>query len=286
MKVLITGGYGMLAQDMIREFESRGFVVIAKDADTLDILDRPTLVSQTVEIAPDVIVNCAAWTQVDAAEDDEAGAFALNAIGVQNLASAANTAGARLVHLSTDYVFDGSQETPYQADQSVSPLGAYGRTKAAGEWAAQAGSDDATIVRTAWLYGAGGKCFPKTIARVLKENGKAGVVDDQFGAPTWTGDVARVTADLVEKQAPGGIYHATSSGQTNWFEFTREIAKTIGVDPDVVEPVSSTDFAAKAPRPANSVLGHDSLVEVGVEPIGDWQERWGAAAPEVLPELL
>ncbi len=282
MKVLVTGSYGMLAQDLMQEFLSRGHEVVGEDRDTLDILDLPQLRSRVAEVKPDVVVNCAAWTNVDAAEENEPGAFTLNAVGPQNLALACNEADARLLHVSTDYVFDGQGEQPYQGDDPVSPLGAYGRTKAAGEWAARTNAPDTLILRTAWLYGAGGNCFPKTLANVLQKNGKASVVNDQSGQPTWARDVARVAADLVESEAPAGVYHATSSGETTWWGFTRQIAKTLGMDPDVVAPVSSEEFVRPAPRPTYSVLGHDSLIRVGVEPIGDWSERWQEAAPLVL----
>ncbi len=282
VKVLITGGYGMLAQDVIRELESRGVEVVAADKDTLDILDLPALSERLQLEKPDALVNCAAWTAVDAAEENEAGAFLINAVATQNLARAVTKVGARLVHISTDYVFDGESETPYQAADPVSPLGAYGRTKAAGEWAARCEAPDTLIVRTAWLYGRGGNCFPKTLARGLEKNGSANVVDDQHGQPTWTGDVARIIADLLETNAPAGIYHATSSGQTTWWGFTRAIAESIGIDPEVVKAVTSEEFVRTAPRPTHSVLGHDSLVEVGIEPIGPWDQRWQIASEEVL----
>ncbi len=282
MKVLVTGSYGMLAGDVIQELVSRGHEVIGEDRDTLDILDLPGLSSRVADLKPDVVINCAAWTNVDAAEENEAGAFSLNAVGPQNLAIACSKAGSRLLHISTDYVFDGQGDRPYQADDPVSPLGAYGRTKAAGEWAARTNAPDTLILRTAWLYGAGGNCFPKTLANVLQKNGEASVVNDQSGQPTWTCDVARVAADLVESAAPAGVYHATSSGQTTWWGFTRAIAETLGMDPDIVAPVSSEEFVRPAPRPAYSVLGHDSLVHAGVKPIGDWRERWEEASAQVL----
>lgn len=283
MKVLITGGYGMLAQDVIRELEGRGTEVVAEDKDTLDILDLPALQARLEEVKPDAVVNCAAWTAVDAAEENEAGAFLINAVAAQNLARAVAKTGTRLAHISTDYVFHGDGHDPYQAADPVNPLGAYGRTKAAGEWAVRADAPNSLIVRTAWLYGRGGKCFPKTLANVLENNGKARVVTDQLGQPTWTGDVARIIADLLESNAPGGTYHATSSGETTWWGFTRAIARSLGMDPEVVEPITSDELpASSAPRPSYSVLGHDSLREVGVEPIGGWDQRWDVASNEVL----
>ena len=281
MKWLVTGAAGMLAQDVIAEAEARGHQVIAATRADADLLDAPAIEALVKAERPDVVVNCAAWTGVDAAEDHEAEAFAANATGVQNLARAARDIDAKLVHVSTDYVFDGKQETPYAAEEPLNPLGAYGRTKAAGEWAAQSNCPNTFIVRTAWLFGAGGRWFPKTLARVLKETGSAKVVNDQHGQPTWTADVARIIADLVNT-APPGIYHATSGGVTTWWGFTCEIASSIGVSPEVVEPIGSDAFPSPAPRPTWSALSHDTLVKSGVAPIGRWEERWHEAAKAVL----
>jgi dTDP-4-dehydrorhamnose reductase len=229
----------------------------------------------------DVVVNCAAWTAVDDAETHEAEAFAVNATGAANLARATAAAGARLVHVSTDYVFDGAATEPYPEDAPVRPRSAYGRTKAAGEWAVRAEAPDAVVVRTAWLYGAGGRCFPKTIARAAGQRDRLSVVDDQTGQPTWTVDLADLVVRLMAARAPGGIYHGTSSGQVTWWGFAREVVAAAGL----ATPVDTTTSAAyqlPAPRPAYSVLGHDRLREVGVEPIGDWADRWKTAAPAVL----
>ncbi len=229
----------------------------------------------------DVVVNCAAWTAVDDAETHEAEAFAVNATGAANLARAAAVAGARLVHVSTDYVFDGDGTEPYPEDAPVSPRSAYGRTKAAGEWAVRAESADAVVVRTAWLYGAGGRCFPRTIARAAGERDRLSVVDDQTGQPTWTADLADLIVRLVAARVPGGIYHGTSSGQVTWCGFARQVVAASG-HPTPVDATTSAAYQLPAPRPAYSVLGRDQLHEVGVEPIGDWAERWNAAAPTVL----
>lgn len=284
MKVLVTGSYGMLAQDVISELQGRGHEVLSHDKDTLDILNPEAVEAALQDSSPDLLVNCAAWTAVDAAEENESIAFTLNAVAVQNLARAANNAGVRMVHVSTDYVFDGCQTVPYQADDPINPVGAYGRTKAAGEWAARTEAPDALIVRTAWLYGAGGNCFPRTLASLLRKNGTAKVVNDQFGQPTWARDVARVIVDLAEANAPAGIYHATSSGQTTWFDFTKSIAESVGLNTDVVKPTTSAEFSRPAPRPTWSVLGHDSLRDAGIPVIGDWKERWSEAAPVVLAD--
>lgn len=280
MHWLVVGAAGMLGTDLVAMLRERGERVSEVDRPVLDITDAVATAS-AVEGA-DVVVNCAAYTAVDAAEENEAAAFAVNAVGAGNLARATARAGARLVQISTDYVFDGSATEPYPADAPVAPRSAYGRTKLAGEWAVRAGTADHLVVRTAWLYGAHGSCFPRTIARVARERGGLDVVDDQVGQPTWTVDLADLVVRLVEARVPSGTYHGTSSGQTSWHGFARSVVDSAGLDPAIVRPTTSQGFVRPAPRPAYSVLGHESLRDVGVVPIGDWRERWDAAAGAVL----
>ncbi|MBO9570202.1 MAG: dTDP-4-dehydrorhamnose reductase [Cellulomonas iranensis] len=280
MRWLVTGARGMLGQDLVARVRADGHEVVALDRDELDITDGAAVLDAVAGF--DVVANCAAWTAVDDAETREAEAFAVNAVGPQALARAAVRHGARLVQVSTDYVFDGHATDPYAEDGFAAPRSAYGRTKLAGEWAVRAAGADHLILRTAWLYGAGGSCFPKTIARVARERGSLDVVDDQAGQPTWTVDVADLAVRLVDGGAPAGTYHATSSGRTTWCGFARAVVAAAGLDPQIVRPTTSEGAARAAERPAFSVLGHDALRAVGVEPIGDWQQRWAAAAPEVL----
>ena len=231
----------------------------------------------------DVVVNCAAWTAVDLAESHEDEAFEVNAVAAGRLARAAYDAGALVVQVSTDYVFDGDGRSPYAEDAPLRPRSAYGRTKAAGESAVrEAAPGRHLIVRTGWLYGANGSCFPRTIARVARESGALDVVDDQVGQPTWTRDVADLVVRLVQADAPSGAWHATSGGETSWYGFAREVVAAAGLSPEIVRPTDSTAFRRDAVRPAYSVLGHDRLVEHGIEPIGPWQDRWAVAASEVL----
>ncbi len=171
---------------------------------------------------------------------------------------------------------------PYAEDAPVAPRSAYGRTKLAGEWAVRASGADALVVRTAWLYGAGGRCFPRTIAGALRQRDGLDVVADQVGQPTWTADVARVVLDLVRAHAPAGTYHATSGGQGTWHDLAQAVARATGADPERVRPTTSEQFVRPAPRPAYSVLGHEALRAAGVEPIGPWQERFEVAASSVL----
>lgn len=276
---VVFGAAGMLGQDVVGAAQAAGHHVTALRRADLDITDASAV--QDAVAGHDVVVNCAGWTAVDDAETHEADAFAANATGAAHVARAAATSGVRMVHVSTDYVFDGDGSEPYPEDAPVSPRSAYGRTKVAGEWAVRALAADSLVVRTAWLYGAGGRCFPRTIARVAGERDRLSVVDDQTGQPTWTADLADLIVRLVGAGAPGGIYHGTSSGQVTWHGFACEVVAAAGR----VTPVDTTTSAAyqlPAPRPAYSVLGHDRLRAVGVEPIGDWADRWKAAAPTVL----
>ncbi|MDR7382065.1 dTDP-4-dehydrorhamnose reductase [Promicromonospora iranensis] len=276
---VVLGAAGMLGQDVAAVAAAAGHEVTGLRRSDLDITDASAVLDAVA--GHDVVVNCAAWTAVDEAETHEAEAFAANATGSAHVARAAAASGTRMVHVSTDYVFGGDGTTPYPEDAPVSPRSAYGRTKVAGEWAVRALAPDALVVRTAWLYGAGGRCFPRTIARAAGERDRLSVVDDQTGQPTWTADLADLIVRLVAAETPGGVYHGTSSGAVTWCGFAREVVAAS----DHQTPVDATTSAAyqlPAPRPAYSVLGHDRLREVGVEPIGDWAERWKAAAPVVL----
>lgn len=281
MRWLVTGAAGMLGADAVALLTERGHAVTATTQHELDILDEDAAVAAVA--GHDLVLNCAAWTAVDDAEHQEAAAFEVNAVGPAILARAARRHGARLVHVSTDYVFDGHASEPYPAEAPLRPQSAYGRTKAAGEWAVRAELPEAhIIVRTAWLYGVGGGCFPKTIARVAREKGAVSVVEDQLGQPTWSQDVADLVERLIGAHAPSGSYHATSSGQASWFEFAQAVCDSAGLGADVVSPTTSAEFVRPAPRPAYSVLAHDSVEKAGVTPIGDWRERWQVAAGAVL----
>lgn len=279
---LVTGGQGMLARDVVTAAKAAGHLVDAPDRERLDITDEAALA--TAFASADVVVNCAAFTDVDGAEDKRAEAFALNAVAPGVMAQTAVSADATFVHISTDYVFSGDATAPYPADAPRSPRGVYAESKAEGEQAVVDANPDAVIVRAAWLYGAGGRCFPTTIARLARERGHVKVVDDQRGQPTWTADVARVIVDLVAAQAPGGAYHATAGGECSWYEFARAVIAADGSGA-TVEPCTTAAFPRPAPRPAYSVLAHDSLAAVGVEPIGAWEQRWAAASAEILATL-
>ena len=281
MKWLVTGARGMLGSDVCTTLAERGIEHTPVGRDELDLTDDDAVVRALVGHA--VVVNCAAWTAVDLAETHEDEAFEVNAAAAGRLARAAYDAGALVVQVSTDYVFDGDARSPYAEDAPLRPRSAYGRTKAAGESAVrEAAPGGHLIVRTGWLYGANGSSFPRTIARVARERGSLDVVDDQVGQPTWTRDVADLVVRLVQAGVPSGAWHATSGGETSWYGFAREVVAAAGMSPEIVRATDSTAFRRDAVRPAYSVLGHDRLVEHGIEPIGPWQDRWAVAASEVL----
>lgn len=279
MRWLVTGAGGMLGTDLVDRLGAEHEVRAAGRAD-LDVTDPDAVRAAVVDV--DVVVNCAAWTAVDDAEEQEPAAFTLNAVAPQLLARAAASAGARTVQISTDYVFDGHAGSPYAEDAPLAPASAYGRTKAAGEWAVRAEAPDHLLVRTAWLYGANGSSFPRTMAGLARERDELSVVADQVGQPTWTADVADLVVRLVEAAAPAGTYHATSAGEVSWHGFARAVVESVGKDPGMVRETTSAAFVRPAPRPSYSVLGHEALRRAGVTPIGDWRARWAAAAPAVV----
>jgi len=278
---MVTGAKGMLGTDAVALIRDRGHDVTGVDLGDLELTDGDAVRAALADV--DVVLNCAAWTAVDDAEAQEETALLVNGTIPAVIAGAAADAGSRLVHISTDYVFAGDATSPYAEDAPTAPRSAYGRTKDAGEKEVRAALPDAhLVVRTAWLYGAHGACFPKTIARVAAERGAISVVDDQVGQPTWTRDVADLVLRLVEADAPTGTYHATSSDQTSWFGFAQRVVEAAGLDPAIVTPTDSEAFQRPAPRPAYSVLGHEALDRIGIAPIGSWEQRWAEASAEVL----
>ena len=272
----------MLGQDLVAALhESPGaHEVTAVDRDVLDIIDPDECLAAVS--GHDVVVNVAAWTAVDDAETHEAQAFSVNAVGAANLARACSAAGARMLQVSTDYVFSGDASSPYAEEASLAPRSAYGRTKAAGEWAVQSLCPQSWIVRTAWLYGAHGPNFVKTMARLASERDTVLVVDDQRGQPTWTVELAHAIVGLVEAQAPFGTYHGTSSGETTWFGFAQAIFAGLGLDPARVRPTTSDKFPRPAARPANSVLGHEAWTRASLAALPDWRVALSEALPTVV----
>ena len=283
---LVTGAGGMLGSDLVAALADRGEPVSGMDRASLDVTDGAAVADAIASARPDVVVNCAAWTAVDDAEASEEQALAVNAGGAAVLAAAcagSGGSGTRLVQVSTDYVFAGDAGRPYAEDDVPAPRTAYGRTKLAGERAVLSRlPGSGYVVRTAWLYGAHGPNFVKTMIRLSGQRPAVDVVDDQRGQPTWTTDVARQIIALIDSAARPGIYHATSGGQTTWCGLAREIFELLGADPSRVRPVPSSAFPRPAPRPAYSVLGHGGWSGLGIAPIGDWRAALHDAFPGIL----
>ena len=274
-RFLITGAAGMLGQDLQKVLAGREVSALRRS--DLDVTDRDAVFAAVA--GHDVVINAAAYTKVDDAEAHEDEAYAINAIGTENLALAAKKHGARLVTVSTDYVFDGEGTSPYEENAPRDPINAYGRTKAAGEELAFAAHPDGTyVVRTAWLYGAGGPNFATTMLRLAASHDTLTVVDDQRGQPTWTGDLAERIVAMVDSNAPAGIYHGTNSGEATWFDFARAVFSQAGLDPDRVAPTDSAQFVRPAARPTYSVLGHAAWHSAGLPPMRAWTEALADAA--------
>jgi dTDP-4-dehydrorhamnose reductase len=275
MRYLITGTGGMLGQDLAAVLAGQDVVALTRAE--LDITDLDSVRAAVRGVG--TVINAAAYTRVDDAESEEATAFAINATGAGNVALAAAEAGATLVHYSTDYVFDGTATTPYPENHPTHPVTAYGRTKAAGErLVLERGPERTFLLRTAYLYGANGPNFTRTMLRLAADRETVNVVTDQVGQPTWTADVAALTLALLGSDASPGIYHATNSGSASWFEFARAIFETAGLDPERVLPTDSAHYVQRAPRPAYSVLGHAAWAREGLPEPRDWREALRAAA--------
>ncbi|MFC8513678.1 dTDP-4-dehydrorhamnose reductase [Streptomyces sp. NPDC057257] len=282
MRWLVTGAAGMLGRDTVEELLRRGEDVTGLDHAALDITQPLAVEGALAGHRPEIVVNCAGYTAVDDAETDEDRALRINGDGPRHLARACAAHGARLIHVSTDYVFAGDATTPYPEDHPAAPRTAYGRTKLAGERAvAEELPTSSAIVRTAWLYGVHGRSFVRTMIDLESRRDTLDVVDDQRGQPTWSADVAARLADLGPHLARGasGVFHATSTGEASWYELAREVFDGLGADPERVRPVGSGAFPRPAPRPAYSVLAHGRWQELALPPLRDWR----AALHEALP---
>ena len=275
-RILLTGAGGMLGHDLVATFVDAD--LDARTREELDITDAEA-VARAVE-GVDVVINAAAYTKVDDAETEGELAFAINADGPRNLASACKAHGARFIHVSTDYVFDGNATTPYPEDTPRNPASVYGKSKASGEEAIESEHPDGSIIiRTAWLYGQHGPNFPRTMLRLAQSHDTVTVVTDQVGQPTWTKDLAGWIRSLVDSDNQSGVFHGTNSGQTSWFEFAREVYRLGGLDAERIQPTTSDEFPRPAPRPAWSVLGHDAWGKAGLPEPRDWREALTEAFP-------
>ena len=273
MKFLITGANGQLGQELQKLLRERELDFVAFDSTQLDITSREAVLATFEAIKPDVILHAAAYTKVDLAEDDGREVnWQVNVNGTKNVADAAKKIGAKVVAVSTDYVFDGTQNNDYVETDPVNPQNAYGRAKLAGELAVTESGADAYIVRTSWVFGEFGNNFVYTMQRLATTHPKLTVVNDQLGRPTWTRTLAEFMLHLVDVKATYGVYHLSNTGTTTWFDFAREILKNTDVD---VAPVTSAEFPQKAYRPRHSVMSLDKAESTGFE-ILNWREALNA----------
>lgn len=270
MRVLVTGVKGQLGHDVMNELAKRGYEGIGVDVEEMDITDAEAVEKVMRKANADKVVHCAAWTAVDAAEDQEEICRKVNAQGTENIARMCKELDLPMIYLSTDYVFDGEGTRPWEPDDERHPLNVYGQTKYEGELAVEKYLDKYYIVRIAWVFGLNGKNFIKTMLNLAKTHDTLTVVNDQTGSPTYTYDLARLLVDMLETDKYGR-YHATNEGLCTWYEFAQEIFRQAGVDVKVV-PVSSEKFAAKAKRPHNSRMNKEKLSQMGFERLPAWQD--------------
>ena len=280
MKVLVTGAKGQLGTDLMNELEKRGIESIGVDVQEMDITDREACMRVISESKADAVIHCAAYTAVDAAEDNVDLCRKINGEGTRNVALACQATGAKMMYISTDYVFDGPGTRPWEPDDNRSPLNVYGQTKYEGELAVEELVEKFFTVRIAWVFGVAGKNFIKTMLRLGKERGAVSVVDDQVGSPTYTYDLARLLVDMIQTDYYGR-YHATNEGFCSWYGFACEIFRQAGMDEVKVTPVSSDQFPVKAVRPANSRMSKAKLAENGFEPLPTWQDALGRFLKEI-----
>lgn len=269
MKVAVTGANGQLGQDVVIELTNKGHEVFAADRSILDITDETAVKNYIEKVKPEVILHCAAYTNVDKAEEDEDTAYQVNALGTKYLAQAASVVGSKMIYVSTDYVFDGTSTSPYEVDHPTSPLGVYGKTKLAGEQFIAENLYQHFIVRTSWVYGTKGNNFVKTMVRLGQERESIGVVHDQVGSPTYTVDLARFMLSLMETEKYG-IYHASNTGVCSWYEFAVEIFNQSKIKVEV-NPLTTEEFPRPAARPKYSVLSKSKITEEGFEQLPDWR---------------
>lgn len=279
MKVFVTGVKGQLGYDVMNELEKQGLEGIGVDIDEMDITDADQVNKVIKEAAPDAVIHCAAYTAVDAAEDNEEICRKVNAQGTENIAKVCEELDIKMMYISTDYVFNGQGERPWEPDDEREPLNVYGQTKYEGELAIEEHVKKFFTVRIAWVFGVNGKNFIKTMLNLGKTHDHLTVVDDQTGSPTYTYDLARLLVDMIQTDKYGR-YHATNEGLCTWYEFACEIFKQAGMDVSVA-PVSSDEYPAKAKRPSNSRMDKSKLTANGFQPLPTWQDALSRYLKEI-----
>lgn len=287
MKVLVTGVKGQLGFDVMSELKKRGIEGIGVDVDEMDITDGAACRRVITQEGPDAVIHCAAYTAVDAAEANRELCRRVNADGTRNIAVVCRELDIRMMYISTDYVFNGQGERPWEPEDEREPLNFYGQSKYEGELAMEELLRKFFIVRIAWVFGVNGRNFIKTMLRLGKERGAVSVVADQIGSPTYTCDLARLLVDMIQTERYGR-YHATNEGLCSWYEFAVEIFKQAGMDEVEVTPVSTAEYTAlypgQAKRPMNSRISKEKLSENGFERLPSWQDALGRYLREIMPE--
>lgn len=271
MKVLVTGVKGQLGYDVVRELQKRGHEAVGVDIDEMDITDAAAVEQVMMKTQPEAVIHCSAYTAVDCAEDDTEICRRVNVDGTENIAKICKKIDCKMLYLSTDYIFSGDGERPWEPDDEASPLNAYGQSKYDGELALKKYVEKYFIVRISWVFGINGNNFIKTMLRLGRENGAVKVVDDQIGSPTYTFDLARLLVDMIESDRYGA-YHATNEGICSWYEFAKEIFRAAGMNDVSVTPVKSGEFPVKAKRPKNSRMSKEKLVANGFSLLPAWQD--------------
>lgn len=273
MKILVTGVRGQLGYDVVQEGESRGLDMFGTDVENMDITDAEQVKQVIEEYKPDAVIHCAAYTAVDAAEDNQELCRKINVDGTRNIAEVCKDMDIPMMYFSTDYIFDGQGENFWKEDDPKNPLNVYGQTKYEGELAVQELIDKHFILRISWVFGVNGNNFIKTMLRVGPQRGEVGVVADQIGSPTYTYDLAKLVIDMIQTDKYGA-YHVTNEGICSWYEFACEIFKQAGLDVKV-NPLTTAEYPAKAARPFNSRMSKDKLINAGFKMLADWQDALG-----------
>ena len=271
MKVLVTGINGQLGHDVMGELKKRGHEAVGVDIGEMDITDAGCVKIVMTQTAPEAVIHCSAYTAVDRAEEEVELCRRVNAEGTKNVAEVCAGLDCKLLYLSTDYIFSGEGERPWEPGDEPDPLNVYGLTKFEGEQEIKSRMDKYFIVRISWVFGVNGNNFIKTMLRLGRENGAVRVVDDQIGSPTYTYDLAVLLVDMIETEKYGE-YHASNEGICSWYEFAKEIFAAAGMNEVEVTPVSSEEFPAKAKRPKNSRMSKEKLVKNGFNKLPSWQD--------------
>lgn len=284
-RVLLLGASGILGTEVLRDLQNENIEYVAPRSTNLDVRNRNQVVEFLNDFKPTWVINCAAWTNVDGAEDLLEAAFELNVTAVENIADAASAIGCKVINISTDYVFDGESEIPYAEDSQVNPLNRYGESKLKGEIILRDLLRNAYVVRTSWLYGVSGKNFVKTIAGKALRNEPSKVVDDQVGSPTSAKDLAAGIIAIMRVQPEPGIYNYSNEGSCSWFELARAIYKNLGASPELVEAIHTSSLTLKAKRPKFSLLNKEKWKAAGLSNVPNWDSSLESVLPEIVAEL-